>query len=688
MQTPGINFKWKTFLPFAVLFAVLFLIMPRNAKFNYDYKKGSAWKYENLVAEFDFPILKTEEQLREDRSKSVTVVVPYYKYSEETVSRNVKAASELQLGSATALKTAIVSTIKDIYSQGVVPDDGVKLDKNAGDIADDVLYIQKDKRAAKYPVTEVYKLSEARAKLLTVMERSYKSYALDSIFKANSVYELIVPNLIYDKQTTELVHAESTPTVSPTQGFVSAGQVIVSEGEIVTAEIEQMLDSYKSEYEEIMGYTGPKALFWIGNLIIALAIVSILFFVIYFTNRSVLNETNRLCYLIFIVLLIAIGTLSVSKFDSHFLYMVPFTLAALWMQAFFKNKVIVPVYILALLPLLIFTHSGYVLFVMYLVAGLLSVYFFKYFGRGWKQVIVALIAFASLVLTYTGFRFIDAIGGDYLRTVIFLFIGSLLSFALYSLIYLFERLFNLVSNNRLMELADTGNPLLRQLELKAPGTFQHSLQVMSMADSAARSIGANALLVRAGALYHDIGKMLNPRCFIENETLAPAGSEGYHSHLSYTQSAQDIIRHVTDGLDLAEKNYLPPIVSDFIVTHHGTSCTSYFYNKYLNEGGDPDQTSDFFYKGRKPATKEQVIVMLCDTIEAASRTLKAANPETYSEFVENIVASKIKDGQLDDADISLKQLNIVKECLKSYLRQLYHERVVYPSRRKSSTSNE
>ncbi|MDO5442324.1 MAG: HDIG domain-containing protein [Bacteroidia bacterium] len=250
------------------------------------------------------------------------------------------------------------------------------------------------------------------------------------------------------------------------------------------------------------------------------------------------------------------------------------------------------------------------------------------------------------------------------------------------MVYLFEKLFDLVSNSRLAELGDTSNPLLRELESKAPGTFQHSLQVMTMADKVARSIGANALLIRAGALYHDIGKMNNPQCFIENESLLHIDSnEGYHSHLKPEQSAKDITSHVADGLEMADKYNLPEIIKGFIRTHHGTGCTRYFLNKYLNEGGNPEEVSDFYYTGEKPAGKEQILLMLCDSIEAASRTLKTTSPDAYSELVESIVAAKMSEGQFDNADISMNEITVVKRTIKSYLEQLYHERVEYPKRK-------
>ena len=470
--------------------------------------------------------------------------------------------------------------------------------------------------------------------------------------------------------------------VSPTSGVVNAGQLIVSNGEIITAEIEQLLDSYKAEYENSLGYNGPGAWLWIGNILIALTLVTVLFFAIFYTNYWVFDESNKYIYLLVIFLFATVLALVVEKVDPALLYLTPFTLVALYLVAFFKKRVVLPVYIISLLPLLIFSHNGVELYVMYSAAGVITIYFAEKFNRGWKQFITALIVFGVLLLVYIGFRLLEGTGAfSGYRTILYLFIGSFLSVAGYPLIYLFERIFNLVSNNRLAELTDPNNRLLRDLAHKAPGTFQHSLQVMNLADAAARSIDANVLLVRAGALYHDIGKIMNPQCFIENETLGAH----YHDGLTPRESAVEIIKHVPDGMALAEKFNLPDIVKDFIVTHHGTTCTAYFYNKYLNEGGDKADAEDFFYKGKKPTTKEQIIIMLCDTLEAASRTVRDNSAKTMSELVENIVRSKMSDGQFEDADISLKELNVVKNVLKSYLQQIHHARIEYPKRMQAAS---
>ena len=673
------SINYRVLIPLVVLFLVLTLIFPRTAKFSYDYRKGSPWSHETLLAQFDFPILKTDEQIREEKSRSKSVVIPYYRYRQDIVDNCRKAAEGIDMGGYSYLRPLIVASMDGIYSNGVVPDEGVKLDGHS-DPSGAVLYIQKDKRAGKKPVSEVFKESEAKNRLLSDIAAKYPRINADSVLRSAGIYDFIVPNLEYDPKTTELVRSESSNQVSTTQGFVSAGQLIVSEGEIVTAEIAQMLDSYKVEYENSMGYGGPRILFWLGNAFIAFALVLLFFLMIYFLNRRLFMDHRKFWYLIFIFIIASVLALIINKFAPRCLYMVPFTLTALYLEAFFKNKVIFPICCVSFLPLLVFAENGVVLFVMFLLASIVAVFTFRFFNQGWQQFIMSGIVFVSILVTYFGFRMIDMVNDDPYMAVLYMFIGSMLIVAGYPLIYLFERMFNLVSSSRLRELCDTNNKLLRELEHKAPGTFQHSLQVMNMCDAAARAIDANVLLVRAGALYHDIGKMKNPLCFIENESMSPKGVH-YHEHLSPKESARAIIKHVSDGLELAAENRLPDVIQDFILTHHGTSNTSYFYNKYLNEGGDPNDISDFFYKGRKPQTKEQIILMICDTLEAASRTLKDNSAATFSVFVENIVASKMKIGQFDQADISIKDLNTVKETLKAYLSQIYHERVVYPQRK-------
>ena len=668
---------FKVYLPLVLLFVFFVLLMPRSGNFNYDYKKGSPWMYETLVAEFDFPVLKTAEQLQHEKEQAASSVTPYYKYSGNIASERTDAVMQADLGAYDRLKPEIISILDTIYSKGVIAERPDFPDGRPED--EQVIYVQKDRRAAMVPPSEIYTTADARMRLLSGLKGLHGTFNADSLCLAAGIYDLLVPNLIFDQQTTDLVHEESVNYVSPTSGVVSSGQLIVSKGETVTSEIEQLLDSYKAEYENSVGYNGPRVFLWMGNVLLALIISVLVFFTIYYANARIFGRFNEYVYILVIVALSAVVTFAVTKADPKLLYIVPYSLFALYLTAFFKNKVVYPVYVISLIPMLVFSHNGIELFVIYLAGGIVAIYAFMYFNKGWQQFIMAFCVFVATTVTYFAFKLIDGEireFNDY-QTVLFLFLGAMMSVAGYPLIYLFERIFMLVSNSRLIELCDTNNKLLRELAHKAPGTFQHSLQVMNLADAAARSIDANVQLVRAGALYHDIGKMNNPQCFIENETPGVK----YHEGLSPEESARDITRHVPDGVALAEKYGLPGVVKDFIVTHHGTTSTGYFYNRYLNAGGDPSKADVFFYKGRKPSTKEQIIMMLCDTLEAASRTVKDYSAQSISDLVERIVRSKMDDGQFEDADISLKEINVVKNVLKEYLQQVYHARVVYPKRR-------
>ena len=667
---------YRVYIPLAVVFVLLVLFMPRSTKFNYSYSKGSPWMYETLVAEFDFPILKTASEIQQERNSETNRIIPYYKQDQNVGLKAIQVLNSMDFGSFVSMKPAVSSSLSSIYQRGVADDTDYFGGRQSGDYDWSLVYVQRDKRAVKKPVEEILSVSSAKLELMASLSGVQ---AADSLCRELGVYDLIVPDLILDRQMSELVNSENTPEISPTKGVVTAGTVIVSKGEIVTAEVEQILDSYRAEYDSSIGYSGNRAVMWCGNILLAFAIVLVLFFVIWFTSPHIFTQMNRYVYLLLIFTLTAFTASAVEMVSPKTLYLVPFPLFAYYLLAFFRKKLILPLYIVSLIPLLVFGHNGLELFVMHTVAGVVAIYIFDFFNRGWLQFVNALIVFFTLSVVWFAFRFIDGLGGsvDY-WVLLWLFFASMISVALYPVIYLFEKIFNLVSSSRLMELSDTNNKALRELASKAPGTFQHSLQVANFADSAARSIDADALLVRAGALYHDIGKVCNPQCFVENETMG----ETYHQSLDPKESAREIIRHVSDGLQLAEKYKLPSVIMDFIATHHGTTKTAFFYSKYVNAGGDPADVADFTYPGPRPTTKEQVILMLSDTLEAASRTLKDRTSHGISELVDRIVQGKIDEGQFNEADISLKELHTVSENLKEYIRQVYHARVVYPSGKK------
>ena len=673
--------KFKVYIPLLALFLILVFMMPRSPKFNYDYRKGSPWLHETLVAQFDFPVLKTEAQLLEEREKAGSVFIPYYKLDGKVASRSMNAVSSLELGKWSDAKVVISDALTSLYSKGITAPNAVADIEGMRTDPDALVYIQKDRRAVKVPLSEVYTLEDATAFLQESLAKAFPRCNVDSLVAAASLSSLIVPDLVYDQQTTDLIHEESINYISPTQGVMRAGQVIVSEGEIVTAEIEQLLDSYRAEYNTSVGYGESRTFMWTGNILIAFFIVLVLFLAICYCNFRIFDEFNKYLYLLMIFALAAVGSSIVAKTDASLFYLMPFTLISMYLLAFFTKRMVFSVYFISLLPMMIFAPNGVELFMMYLVAGSIAMLVFGIFNRGWLQFVTAFIVFAVMTVVWGAFRLIDGVAGlkEY-HTVFDMALGSLLSVAGYPLIYLFEKIFKLVSNTKLAELSDTNNKLLRILADKAPGTFHHSLQVMNLADAAARSINANVLLVRAGALYHDIGKISNPQCFTENQT----SGVRYHEGLSPKESAHEIIRHVSDGLALAEKYGLPGEVKSFIASHHGTTSAAYFLTQYLNDGGDPEDVSGFYYDGVRPVSKEEVVLMICDAVEAASRSLKTYSPESISALVDAIVDGKAKENQFADSDISLREINTMKDEIKSYLQQMYHSRVSYPKRKEKT----
>lgn len=665
------SFRWKVVIPLVVSFSVLMVLVPRTAKWGYDYSKGQAWRYETLVAQFDFPLLKTTEQIAKERADLSSTVIPYYKMSTEVVGESFRKIEGMSFADVPGLKSSLVRHLSDIYNKGIIPEiqDNVEL-----------IYVQKGKRAEKVPVSEVYLLPQARIALLHEVSTDCPEVNVDSVIRSKSIYDLLAVNLVYDEQITALVHSQTQSMISTTSGFVNAGTIIVNNGELITAEVAQMLDSYKAEYEQSYGYDKPLAAIWLGNALLVLGILICLYFAIYFSNAMIFKDYNRYLYVVVVFTLIASVELLLIKFAPQWIFIFPFSVAALYLQAFFRTRVIYPVYIATLLPLLLFAENGAAMFMMYLVSGVITLYVFKHFSKGAKQFIAASINFVCTAVLFSAFVITGVINVDYLPTLGLICIGSILQVALHPFVYLLERSFNLVSSTRLQELSDTSNELLRQLEQKAPGTFQHSLQVMNLASAAARAINADEILIKAGALYHDIGKIKNPLCFVENESLTSTDAK-YHSDITPLQSAQDIIKHVTDGVELAQAHKLPSVITDFIRTHHGTTCVSFFYDKYLKEGGDPELKKEFLYPGPTPTTKEQVILMLSDSIEAASRTLRDYSQESISALVDRIFAYKIEDGQLEQADITLKEIDTIKIVMQTYLGQMYHERIKYPKRK-------
>lgn len=665
------NYKIYTALSVVLLITVLFF--PREGVFKYKYERGRPWTYETLLSPIDFPVLKTESELLAEKEQKASHVVPYYNYDKSVSIEQQKRLKMLQgkEGVDSRVLFAIIEQLGKFYEVGIVPDMGQ---------SDEVVVIQRDKRASEVLLSELYTPKRAMGYIHVKLNEEFPHIDADSLFAEYRLSDYIVPNLLYDEYKTDLFHKEAVDYISPTKGMVYAGHLIVSEGEIVTAEIEQLLDSFKAEYESTFGYSGSIGGIFAGHALLSLMILGLMVAVLYYTNREVFVQLNKLYFILTLYLLIFVVTVVVKGISPSFLHFVPYTVIAIYLTIFFRRGYVFPLYTVMLLPLLFINDSGEELFFINLVGGIIVTITFKYFNRGWSQFLNVFFVCAGMLLTYVGI----VLSGDgtmslqNLQDIFRIAIATVLMIACYPFVFLFERIFMLVSQSRLLELSDTNNKLLRELATKAPGTFQHSLQVSNLAGEAVREIGGDTMLAQVGAMYHDIGKMNNPQCFVEN---APAGVN-YHKDLSPEESASKIIRHVDDGVEIAKKHRLPDMVIDFIKTHHAKSLTLYFYAQYCNNGGDPANTEPFSYHGMLPVTKEQVVVLMADAVEAASRSLKDYSAESISNLVENIIGKRLNDSQLVEADISIKDIEIVKRIFKDHLNQIYHGRIAYPELRK------
>lgn len=666
----------KVYLPLVLMLIFFVFMLPRSPRFNYEYKKGEYWMYETLVAEFDAPILKTSEQLKAEKDSVKRIQIPYFE-KKNSVPDTINAVLSRN-GSPAALSLLKDSVVNEIYSRGVFdPNDAGQYGKLNSDAVCGV--VLNDYNEVKLPVREVYTIEAARKYIRTALSNAGFGNA-DSLYNALNLKELIVPDLEYSAEITEAKYSNRIYHPSFSSNYIARSDVIVEKGEIITDDIANLLDSYKAEFDRSVGYSGNRMALWAGLFIVALVMVVLFFFTLYFCHYRIFEQYNEYLYVLLLyVLFSSITFLLYSRGEIDLYYMIPYSLMSMLMTAFFRKGFVMIMYFITLLPLLIVTSGTISVFFMHLVAGFMSMYVYQSLNKGWLQFVGAFINYLIMSLVWVGLCLMfDNLGNWYI--LLYIALGAGLAIAGYPLIYLFERLFMLVSSDKLVELSDTSNSLLRLLAEKAPGTFHHSLQVMNLADAAARSIDANVPLVRAAALYHDIGKINNPQCFTENE----APGIKIHDDLTPRESAQLIIKHVADGRALAEKHKLPKVLKDFIVSHHGTTCASYFLTKYLNDGGDPEDVADFYYDGVKPVSKEQIILMLSDAVEAASRSLKDYSSESISKLVDKIIDGKANDGQLDEADITLKELTIIREVMKSFLQQVYHSRIEYPKRMKTS----
>lgn len=661
--------KFRIPLLFVGAAILMLLFFTDRNNFRYHYQVGGTWYYETLTATFDFPILKSQEQLSAEREQKYAESTDCYRCDENVEDQVLAAFSRFGNDS---LSRAAQASLSQIYSAGVVSA------LNGGDMVS----IRRGKNITKVPASNIYTAEEASRKFVADMHAAAAGLGADSLSVAAQISRAIVPNLYFDEQTTSKLARQAIEAISPTDGMVYAGQTVVSNGQVITTEVARMLDSYKAEFVAAYGgSTQSDLLVTLSHLMIVLLLLSVYLLVIFTSDRELLLQWRSIAFLTLLYVIMYIGASVFPAGNGTIMYLIPFSLFVLYVQEFFKDRVCLGLYLAALLPLLSLRENGVELYLMNALSGAVLLVSFRHFSRGFRQFANSAFMFAAMMFVYLAFRVIT---GTVLGRLAILFIAlnSVLAVLGYPFIYLFERMFSLVSQMRLWELSDTNNPLLLEVARKAPGTFQHSLNVANMAEAACRAVGGNTRLVRVGALYHDIGKINNPQCFTENETAA--GS--YHKNLTPQQSAQDIIRHVDDGLELARRHNLPEPVVNMISSHHGTTKAMYFYTKYCNEGGDPANVEPFSYHGKLPESKEEMVLMFADSVEAASRSLKEYTPESISAVVSKIVDGKIEQGQAAKADITMGEIDTVKHVFVDYLQQMYHVRIAYPEPSKKSKS--
>lgn len=665
----------KIYLPLVLMVALFIFLLPRSPRFSYEYKKGDYWMHETLVAEFDFPILKTDEQLDAEKEQESSNLIPYFKQNEKISESVLLDVENMYFGEDDSLRLQLYEVLSNIYRKGVFnPADSKYYDNVHEKIA--YCHIAGKEVMEKVQIDEVYTLEKAKQTLKDSFFAAFPSLSQeqkDSIYTSYNLASLIQSDMEFDRKVTEERHADNVHHISPTRNYISRSETIVEKGGLITDSIANLLDSYKAEFKKRVEYSGPVFSMWAGISGVALVLVILFFFMLYFCNYRIFSEYNKYLYVLLLFALFNVITFMVARYDLDLFYLVPYCLLPMFLMPYFRRGFVMTFYCVTLMPLLIVAHGNMEMFFMHLTAGFMTLYVYRFVQKSWHQFVASFCLFLIMGLVWMFFSMMFDDLGNWSR-LFYIALCAGLSIAGFPLIYMFERMFALVSSNKLVELSDTSNSLLRLLADKAPGTFHHSLQVMNIADAAARAINADVPLIRAAALYHDIGKIKNPQCFTENEIPGVRLHEG----LTPKESAALITKHVTDGLALAEKHGLPKVLRDFIVSHHGTTSASYFLTKYLNEGGDPKDTKEFYYDGVKPATKEQVILMLSDAVEAASRSLKDYSSESISKLVDRIFDAKANEGQFTDADISLREINTINEVMKSFLLQIYHSRIEYP----------
>ena len=667
-------------LIFITTVSIIVYFLPKEGKFNYDeFEINTPWKYGLLQASFDFPIYKNEQQVQKEQDSILATYQPYFHLDKE-IGKNMqkKLKEDYNKNLRNVLPVAnyiryIERTLEDIYNHGIISAEDIVLINQ--DSIERIQLIDKNIGVEK-KAEELYTIKEAYEHLLNVDTAYYDKRILQLCNLSN----YLIPNLIYDKEKSELAKKDLLSKISWSSGYVLNGQKIIDRGEIINEQTYNILLSLRKEWEDRSKSTKETRMTTLGQILFVSMFV--LFFMIYlelFRNKYYERKgTLTLLFALVVIFPVILSIMVAQNIGS--VYVVPFAMIPIIVGIFLDSRTAFVAHIIIVLLCSITLRYPYEFMVLQIGAGMAAIYSLRELSQRSQLFRTAVIVFACYALLYFAFALIQDDELTKLNTRMYIYFGIngiLLLFA-YPLLFVLEKTFGFTSNVTLVELSNINNSLLRKMSEIAPGTFQHSLQMANLAAEAANRIGANSQLVRTGALYHDIGKTLNPAFFTENQSgINP------HKSLSYEQSAQVIINHITDGIKLAEKHNLPKVIKDFISTHHGAGVAKYFYISYKNEHPDEEvDMSMFSYPGPNPFTKEQAILMMADAVEAASRSLPEYTEESINGLVEKIVDGQVSDGYFKECPITFKDIALVKALFKEKLKTVYHTRITYPELKK------
>ncbi|MFY0673563.1 MAG: HDIG domain-containing protein [Bacteroidia bacterium] len=662
---------------------IIIALIPTNQKFKYDYELGKPWLYEDLLAPFAFPILKGQAFLEEERQNIISDFEPYYEEvsdieqkailnGEQYLAENIGKYGENE--DLAAYKKALNNIVKSIYRTGLIE----LAPQHRENVNIKRLQVIRNRVSKSRAIDDFYTLKD----LKEVVSTKTKTYAtLNPDLLANAVRFGLQPNIVYQAELSQEKLNEELDLIAPNMGMVSAKELIIQKGVTVTEDEYAKLNSLKSQYQELVRTDGQT---WhiTGYIILVMAIFFIYIGYIQLFQIELIRRNRRLLLILINIVLFVFLTRYVIGRENLDIFIIPYAIIPVVTLAFFDYKLALISHIVVVLIAGSFVPSQAAEFIIIqLIAGfaaILNMVRVQYLSQFF---ISSLFILAGYIITASAFQFIkiSSISEFEYAPLLWLSGNFMLTLLAYPLIYAYEKLFGFVSDITLVELSDVNKKLLRKLSVRAPGTFQHSLQVANLSESVINKIGGKALLTRVGALYHDIGKMENPEYFIENQKYV----ENPHDALGDEESARVIIDHVTNGVKMAKSNNLPQVIVEFIQTHHGTSRVEYFYRNYLKKvSADQVDETKFRYPGPKPQTREMAVVMLCDGIEAATRSLKEKNQETISRMIDGIIDSKINDGQLEFAPLTLREINITKAVLKELVNSMYHVRIEYPEEQK------